>query len=325
MEGLYIGLDTSCYTTSFACVDEKGIVLDRRTVLSVADGERGLRQSDGVFQHVRNLGTMIPEAFASLADDARGRICAVGVSARPRPDADSYMPVFLAGKTAARALSCALDAPLFELSHQEGHIRAALFGNERLLGKRMLSMHISGGTTELLEVDGGLGIKLLGGSEDLHAGQFVDRLGVALGMHFPCGREMETLASAYRGGEEVKLPSSVKGCSCSFSGVESAAQRLLLSGGTTHEALAFALYDCMARTFAAMLREAASLTGCREALIAGGVASSALLRSLMTERIAKRGGPKLFFGEPALSSDNAVGIALLARDAQKRTGTEDAQ
>ena len=45
----YVGVDTSCYTTSVASVDEYGIVSDLRTVLSVKQGERGLRQSDGLF------------------------------------------------------------------------------------------------------------------------------------------------------------------------------------------------------------------------------------------------------------------------------------
>ncbi len=322
MEGLFIGLDTSCYTTSFSCVDEKGIVLDNRTVLSVAEGERGLRQSDGVFQHVRNLGAMIPQAFSALD---RERIRAVGVSARPRLCEDSYMPVFLAGKTAAAALSSALGVPLYEFSHQQGHIRAALLGNEQLMGKRMLSMHISGGTTEILDVDEKFGIRLIGGSEDLHAGQFVDRLGVAMGMRFPCGREMEKLAWAYDGARELKLPSSVRGCSCSFSGVESAAQRLLGAKDTSHEAIAYAVYDCMARTFTAMLCNASLETDCHVALIAGGVASSALLRKLMAGRMSKKGGPKLFFGESALSSDNAVGTALLTRDMAEHTEKEAAQ
>ena len=57
----YIGVDTSCYTTSVACVDETGIVSDLRKVLSVKQGERGLRQSDGLFQHIRNLETLMPQ------------------------------------------------------------------------------------------------------------------------------------------------------------------------------------------------------------------------------------------------------------------------
>ena len=100
MNEQYIGTDTSCYTTSAACAENGSIVSDRRTMLRVASGERGLRQSDGVFQHVRNLGEIMP---ALMADADRAKIKAVAVSTRPRPEQDSYMPVFLAGKTAGFA------------------------------------------------------------------------------------------------------------------------------------------------------------------------------------------------------------------------------
>lgn len=311
MRSLFIGIDTSCYTTSAACVDQEGIVLDRRTVLLVEHGERGLRQSDGVFQHVRNLGSLLPDFLEALPE---GKIAAVGVSARPRPDRDSYMPVFLAGRTCAATLASALGVPLYEFSHQEGHIRAALVGNERLFGKRFLSMHLSGGTTEVLGVDEAMNIALFGGTTDLHAGQFVDRVGVSMGLAFPCGKELEKLAAAFEGVPSYRLPSSVRGCACSFSGVESEAQRKL-AGGADHNELAFALYDCLARTFCSMLECAARNTGYSTALIAGGVASSPLLRRLMHERMEKRGSVGLVFGDSALSSDNAVGVAYLAMDA----------
>lgn len=310
MHRLFIGLDTSCYTTSAACVDEKGIVLDRRTVLFVEHGERGLRQSEGLFQHVRNIGSLLPELLHDLPE---GEITAVGVSVRPRPEADSYMPVFLAGKTAAATLAAACKVPLFEFSHQEGHIRAALLGNEALMGRRFLSMHLSGGTTETLLVGEDGAITLLGGTGDLHAGQFVDRVGVALGLDFPCGRALEKLAATFDAKPAYKLPSVVEGCDCSFSGVESEAQRRLAAGTDIPE-LAYAVYDCMARTFSKMLECAAKRTGCFDALLAGGVASSPLLRRLMLASMGKKGDIRLFFGESALSSDNAVGAALLARD-----------
>ena len=61
MSGLFLGVDTSNYTTSVSCVSTEGIVFERRTMLSVPLGERGLRQSDAVFQHVRNLAMLLSE------------------------------------------------------------------------------------------------------------------------------------------------------------------------------------------------------------------------------------------------------------------------
>lgn len=281
----YVGVDTSCYTTSVACVDECGIVSDLRTVLSVKQGERGLRQSDGLFQHIRNLERLVPEMFEKLDVGAVRGVC---VSARPRPNEDSYMPVFLAGKACAASMAAALRVPLLAASHQEGHVRAALYGNEFLMGQPFLGMHISGGTTEVFLVDEAFHITLLSGTEDLHAGQFVDRIGVAMGLRFPCGKQLEALAGEFdpaTGG--VKLPAIVRNGVCSFSGVETRAQALI-DDGIKHAEIAYAAYDCMARTFGKMLLYAMEKTGVRRALLAGGVASSPLLRALLRERVRKQ-------------------------------------
>lgn len=310
MNAQYIGIDTSCYTTSAACAENGSIVSDRRTMLRVASGERGLRQSDGVFQHVRNLAEIMP---ALMADAERTRIKAVAVSTRPRPEQDSYMPVFLAGKTAAITLANALDVRLIELSHQQGHVRAALYGNEQLMGRRFLGMHISGGTTEIFTVGTNIEIGLIGGCADLHAGQLVDRVGVSLGMAFPSGKYMEALASEKSGEPAVRLPIWVRGTQCSFSGTESAAQRLIEQGVDGAD-IAYAVYDAMARTFHKLIVNAADASGLDCVLIAGGVASSGLLRKMLRERMAKRGHVDVRFGEARLSSDNAVGIALLCQD-----------
>ena len=310
MNRYFIGVDTSCYTTSVSCISAEGIVFEKRTMLSVPLGARGLRQSDAVFQHVKNL----PELTRALFEGVdRERIAAIAVSTKPTADEESYMPVFLAGKLNATAISAALDVPLYETTHQAGHVRAAMFGNEAALNDGpFLAMHLSGGTTDLLTVglsDGGVGaITKIGGCDDLHAGQFVDRVGVKMGLPFPSGVELEKIANRAKT-RAIRLPSSVKGLVCSFSGQETQANRLL-DGGEAKEEVAYAVYDCMARTFSKMLLSAMETYGCKTALISGGVSGSKLLR----EMLFRRTGKKLLFARDGLSSDNAVGAALLARD-----------
>ena len=94
----YMGDITSCYTTSVSVSDEKGNILyDRRIPLKVGDSKRGLRQSEMVFQHVKNLGTLFPSGFT----DIKG----VASSTRPRPQEGSYMPVFCVSESYGKALS----------------------------------------------------------------------------------------------------------------------------------------------------------------------------------------------------------------------------
>jgi N6-L-threonylcarbamoyladenine synthase len=307
---LFLGVDTSNYTTSVSCVSNEGIVFERRTMLSVPLGERGLRQSDAVFQHVRNLPPLVSEMLRTIE---RVSVRMVAVSAKPTAGDESYMPVFLAGKLAAVSIADSLGVPLIETTHQAGHVRAALLGQEaKFSDSPFLAMHLSGGTTDLLLVrreDGLIGeITRIGGCDDLHAGQFVDRVGVRLGLPFPSGVSLEALARA-AADKSIKLPSSVKELHCSFSGQESQCQRLI-EGGATSEAIAYAVYDNMARTFAKLLNNAFAETGAKTALLSGGVSGSLLLRELLRDRL----GRELFFAQSGLSSDNAVGTALLARD-----------
>ncbi len=303
-----LGIDTSCYTTSVACVSEQGIVFSKRTMLSVPFGGRGLRQSEGLFQHTKQLAPLLEELFETVD---RNRIGAVAVSTKPIGTDESYMPVFLAGYMTARSIAAALGVPCIETNHQSGHFRAALVGHEALLGKSFYGMHISGGTTDLLSIEtdrlAPYRMELLGTSTDLHAGQFVDRVGVSLGLPFPAGKHLEEIAREAVS-RDVKLASSVQGLNCSFSGAESAAARLQ---GTVPDAeLAYGVYDCLSRTFSKMLQRAPEKNGRQPVLICGGVASSGLLRELLQ----KRCDAELYFGKKELSADNAVGVAYIGWD-----------
>ena len=308
MRQVVVGLDTSCYTTSAAAVTVDGqVVASCRQLLPVKLGERGLRQSEGVFIHVRQL----PGRLEELREFIRGdEIVAVCASSRPRDEEESYMPVFQVGDAQARGMAAMLGVPCFASTHQRGHVAAAMVDSGIAPGD-LLAVHLSGGTTELLSLRGEE-LTLLGGTLDLHAGQVVDRVGVALGLPFPAGPHLEKLA--LQGHAEARLPVSMAegGLRCHLSGAESQAQRWIASGAISPEDTAMEIYDLLARTVARMIHAGAAKTGIRQVLIAGGVASSALFRRLVTERIRKSDrGLRVCFGRPEYSGDNAVGAALI--------------
>ena len=308
MRQVVVGLDTSCYTTSAAAVTADGqVVASCRKLLPVKLGERGLRQSEGVFIHVRQL----PERLEELREFIRGdEIVAVCASSRPRDEEESYMPVFQVGDAQARGMAAMLGVPCFASTHQRGHVAAAMVDSGIAPGD-LLAVHLSGGTTELLSLRGEA-LTLLGGTLDLHAGQVVDRVGVALGLPFPAGPHLEKLA--LQGHAEARLPVSMAegGLRCHLSGAESQAQRWIASGALSVEDIAMEVYDLLARTVARLILAGAAKTGIRQVLIAGGVASSALFRRLVTERIRKSDrGLRVCFGKPEYSGDNAVGAALI--------------
>ena len=90
---VFLGIDTSCYTTSVAVLNEAGeLVGEARKILDVKPGRCGLQQSEMVFQHTRNL----PNLMESVLAGKDYEIVAIGVSGYPRPIENSYMPAFLA-------------------------------------------------------------------------------------------------------------------------------------------------------------------------------------------------------------------------------------
>ncbi len=308
---LFLGIDTSNYTTSAAVADEDGtVLLNHKSPLPVPDGARGLRQSDAVFHHVKNL----PEAAAALRGvlDAldRRRIAAIGVSAAPRAAEGSYMPCFLAGVAAAETAGAALGVPVLRFSHQAGHVMAALCSADamHLLGGEFAAFHVSGGTTDVLLVrpsdEAILDVVKIGGTRDINAGQAIDRAGVYMGLQFPAGAEMERLAAAYTGALP-RAAISVDGLECNLSGLENRARQLYDETGDRAAVSAFVL-DFVARTLCALRGGVRERFGPIPILYAGGVMSCRRLADALAE-------PGAYFARPAFSSDNAAGAALLAR------------
>lgn len=306
----YLGIDTSCYTTSVAVIGEDGSLLsEARQILSVKPGRCGLQQSEMVFQHTRNLPLLMEKALQS--DDIE--ICGVGVSGCPRPIVDSYMPAFLAGVSAAKSIAAVSKIPLYTISHQENHMEAGMWSAGGPKAERFLMLHASGGTTDMLlaqkEADGRYQLEQIGGSMDLHAGQFIDRVGVALGLQFPTGPELEKLAET--ADYMTELPVSVRKLQVSLSGPATAALRKL-QAGEDKAALALGVEYALAETFARMLRNGAAAYDAADVLLVGGVASNKFIRAHVEEKLQKR-NIRLWVPEARFSCDNASGCAAYAR------------
>ena len=302
---LFLGIDTSNYTTSVALYDSAtGEIAQKKQLLPVREGQLGLRQSDAVFHHTAQLHTL----FGELLEGVNPReIAAIGVSTRPRPVDGSYMPCFTVGENTAKILSSALRVPLFEYSHQEGHIAAALYSSKRddLFDREFLAFHVSGGTTEAVIAKGdgfGFSVEPAAKTLDLNAGQAVDRVGLMLGLRFPCGMELERLAAQNAG--KIKVRPTLKGCDCCLSGVENRCQKLIKEGRNREYVAAFCI-EYIRVTLAAMTDAVFETHGVMPVVYAGGVMSNKMIKNSFEEKY------NAVFAEPVFSSDNAAGIAYL--------------
>jgi N6-L-threonylcarbamoyladenine synthase len=303
----YWGIDTSNYTTSCAAYcPETGVLLQNKMPLSPKDGQIGLRQSDAVFLHVKQL-----EQVALAVSAAAGKPSAIGCSVRPRDLEGSYMPCFLVGEMAAGAIAAANGIPKQAFSHQAGHIAAALYATGRmdLAGGEFLAFHVSGGTTECVRIapDNPFQITVLSNSADLFAGQAVDRIGRLLGLGFPAGRELEALALA--SAQKYHPKPAFQGRDPCISGLENQCQRML-SRNESRESIAAYAIGYLAEVILAMAENAKKLYPALPVIYAGGVMSNTIIKEQVTARF---GG---YFASPEFSSDNAAGIAVLTAFAE---------
>ena len=298
-----IGFDTSNYTTSIAFFDGNDGVNESR-LLPVKEGELGLRQSDAVFAHIKSLPELSGRLFSHVQME---RITAVGVSTRPRAVEGSYMPCFMVGYSHAKLLADALDVPLVEVSHQQGHVAASLWSAGRLdlMDREHLAWHLSGGTTELLLVKPeGKNVRCtrIGGTSDISAGQLIDRTGQLLKLPFPSGKHLDALSQNAQAREvfKVKCP----GTEFSLSGVQNKVQQFHGRQGDPAETAAYALRCVAAAVYKATENALKEYPGL-PVVFSGGVASNSMLRSVLAPL-------EPVFAQPQYSTDKAMVVAVLA-------------
>lgn len=306
----FLGIDTSNYTTSAAVFDsETGEIRQSKKLLPVKPGQAGLRQSDALFHHISQMTEVVGKLTETLKSPE-----AVGVSAFPRSISGSYMPCFLAGKTAAELIASAVGAKIYYTSHQAGHVAAALYSCRRLdlLNEPFIAFHLSGGTTDCLyctpDSEEIINPKLFSSSLDLKAGQAVDRTGLMLGLDFPCGAELESLAA--KSCENFKIKPSMKGNDCSLSGLENKCEKML-KDGVPHEDIAKFCLTYIGETVKAMTKKAKAELGNLPVVYAGGVMSDKYIRNMILNDY------EAYFAEPEFSCDNAAGVAVIAFEKYK--------
>lgn len=323
MNKLYLGIDTSNYKTSVSVVDENSnILFNRSEFLNVKAGEKGLRQSDAFFMHSNKLPEFINDVFSIV--DPRA-IASIGVSTRPRRVEGSYMPCFLAGYNLARELGSALNIPVYQFSHQEGHAAAVMSEQPTLFEQNTILFHLSGGTTEYLVCtpdEYGFSMEIVGGTKDISYGQLLDRIGVKMGLPFPSGRYLDdialncdiTSAANNRISQAKQLISKPRQEDCYFnlSGLETKLSRYLdnLPEDIEINLMIRYLFDMIADMLLQSAYELRDKYNIDTVLMAGGVSASKYIRNRIKESVNT---DSIIFCAPELSGDNAVGVAVLSQ------------
>lgn len=304
-----LGIDTSAYTTSIALVDAKNnkIVADKRRVLSVPSGQKGLRQQDAVFQHLKNFH----ELYGEIETDFNN-IKTVAVSSRPRNIDGSYMPVFTVGQNYGKIIAKTLDCSYIEYSHQENHIAASLFNEYKSINDKILAIHMSGGTTEFLSVKKdvkGYSAEILGGTKDITFGQLIDRIGTLMEFPFPCGMHMEKYIENKTSDLNIKTPAIRKEPYINLSGMENFYGNLYSAKKYEKKDIIISLFSFVADCILSIIEQIKQDFRFETLIIAGGVASNNIIRNLILNNLKDE--YNIILPERENSSDNAVGTAFL--------------
>ncbi|MGL5313510.1 MAG: O-sialoglycoprotein endopeptidase [Peptostreptococcaceae bacterium] len=310
---IIIGIDTSCYTTSIAAISlGKKVILNEKIMLEVKENLKGLRQSEAVFQHVNNLGAISDKINDLIKNyDIKG-IC---VSTRPRPIENSYMPVFNVGYNFAKMASSMIKCPLYETTHQENHIEASLLTNQIKNKEKFLSVHMSGGTTEILLVqknedcsESKFKIEIVGGTKDISFGQLIDRVGVRLGYQFPAGKYIDQNAINCEMKLAQGLKTSVKEGYMNLSGLENQVNKLIDT--ESKEYISKLVLDAVVRNMYKSILHVSKVYNINEVVFAGGVSASKYISKELSLRL-KKNRINAYFTKPEYSTDNGVGCAII--------------
>lgn len=220
------------------------------------------------------------------------------------------MPCFMVGYSHAKMLSDLLRVPLVEVSHQQGHVAASLWsaGHMELMDMPHLAWHLSGGTTELLLVEPvGKNVQCtkIGGTTDISAGQLIDRTGQMLGLPFPSGKHLDALSKEGTLKETFKVKCNQM--EFSLSGVQNKVQQYHAAHGDSAETAAYAL-RCVAKAVLLASEQAMKAYPGLRIVFSGGVASNSMLRDIIAPLDP-------IFSQPQFSTDNAMGVAVLAHRA----------
>ena len=299
-----LGIESTAHTLSFGLVDKNGIPFPSSSS-TIRPEKGGIHPREAADHHkdcaAKLLNNLLDNNQLSPSD-----ISAVSYSQGP-----GLGPCLRIGAAIARGLSAKLDTPLIGVNHCVAHIE---IGRQQCGCDDPVLLYVSGGNTQVIaRLEGKY--RVLGETLDIGIGNMLDKFARAQGIPFPGGPVIEKLAANWLAEnpecnmEGLELPYAVRGMDLAFSGVLTAALRLVESGKPL-EAVCWSLQEHVFSACVEVAERALAHTGKSELLLGGGVACNNRLRTMCELMCNER--ESLSYAPPKMYCiDNGTMIAML--------------
>ncbi|MDP3621852.1 MAG: tRNA (adenosine(37)-N6)-threonylcarbamoyltransferase complex transferase subunit TsaD [Polynucleobacter sp.] len=320
---IVLGIETSCDETGIAVYDTTAWETGR----PASDGVLGQALHSQIAMH-RDYGGVVPELASRdhirrvlpLLDEAlaQAKTPLQAIDAVAYTQGPGLAGALLVGTAFGRSLALALNKPSIGVHHLEGHLLSPLLG-ESAPEFPFIALLVSGGHTQLMQVEGIGKYQLLGETVDDAAGEAFDKTAKLLGLDYPGGAAVSLLAESGAPGRfELPKPMLHSGdLDFSFSGLKTAvlnqvnrfAPKDSAETGQFHADLARAFVDSLVTVLVEKSAKAIAQTGSRHLVLAGGVGANKQLRAALNQR-AQIDGFTVHYPPLHLCTDNGVMIAF---------------
>ena len=292
---LCLGIESTAHTFGVAIASSDGRIVANTNARYLPPPGQGIHPRMATQHHCSAASKVLHQTLRAWGGSAE-ELDSIAFSAGP-----GLGPVLRTGATTARAIAYWLKRPLVPIHHAIGHIEIAALKTKV---SDPLVILVSGGHTTITAFAGGRW-RIFGETEDITLGNLFDMLAREAKLPTPGGPEVERLAS--QGTKLLRLPYVVKGNDVSYSGLLTAASRLL-NEGESLENICHSLQEVAFSMLAEATERALAHTGRRELLLTGGVAANQRLRDML-QIVAEEQDARCLIVPREFSGDSGAQIA----------------
>jgi len=302
---LVLGIETSCDETGVALYDGRLLAHAVHSQVAMHEAYGGVVPELASRDHIQRL---VPLTRRILGEAGRGIGDLGGIGYTEGP---GLAGALLVGASFAHALGESLGIPVIGIHHLEGHLLSPLL-SERRPAFPFVALLVSGGHTQLMQVEGVGRYRLLGETQDDAAGEAFDKTAKLLGLGYPGGPALSALAESGNPGRySLPRPMLASGdLDFSFSGLKTAALMLVKKISEPAD-IARAFVDAVVDVLVAKSIRALESTGTKRLVVAGGVGANKQLRAALDAEARNR-SLEVYYPEPELCTDNGAMIAFAA-------------